>query len=228
MKLDFSIPAEHKPLVLPLIVLLVVVILSTTLTRSMVTKLLDARTAINEANEKNIMLKNKKEVLSSLKQNELVSNVNASVLAIPDEDPTLFGSSSIRDLALKENIQVKELESASGNTNQSKLKTVSLTFDLQGPLPNILSFLRRLQKSAPLIQISDIRMDGSNDNVSLKLGLSAFWSKLPDKLPPADQSFENITNAEKEVLKQLSQLEKKSSEALTPLSPEGRENPFTQ
>lgn len=226
----YSSPAVRAfaPFAIPAAVFLVVLVLSLTIGRTTVGSILDATRSIEELKKDASVLAAKKQLLSALDSEQLASDAQVVVLAVPDKEAMLPVLASIRSLAFEQNVQIAEIE-ASGSVESDKKDTkgATLTFQLEGQLPAVMSFLKKLQESAPLVRISKMKMAASGENISTDLDVLSFWSELPQTLPPAKASdFDPISEKEQEVLSQLKSLRQVSVDQLVPAFPEGRKNPF--
>lgn len=221
-----SIPRKYRVFVLPSLVLVVIVLLSATFGKIMVDDFLKKRDEIEVLTKKVAILSSKRDLLSSLNKDILARQAQVGLSAVPSENSTLLALASIRTLASLSGVSVEDFKVRESETKGAS--EVGFDFSFKGPFDGILFFLKRLRSLAPLTKITGIEITASGFGANLEVGLISVWSVLAEELPLVDTPVDNLSSAESELLKTLESLtSSRGASGVTPLSPEGRANPFT-
>ena len=228
--INFSLKQyQYKPFLFPVVTFLTVVILSSTLGKFLFDQIIKNRSQISELRVKNSILEKKIEILSSSTDDQLSLYLQASVRAIPPENPGLLALSTVRSLAAERGISISNLKLAlSGPAfGSSKTKTVGIDFDIISDTAIAFGFLEAIKSSAPLMRVTEanFNISGTISNVSLKV--SAPWETVPDKLGSVDSPIEDLTASDKEVLANLSSLHVPLGNQIISPPASGRSNPFS-
>lgn len=221
--------AAYRPVIGPLLVLLVIFVLSFTLGRALWTRVLETRDELKSAQARRQVLEEKVLSLQGLSEQSLRDRFRQATLAIPGEDPTLFALATIRELATEQNLAVNNLRiiTREGSGEEFKgVKAVELRFDLEGGLLPTLAFLSNLRESAPLMRVTEVRFVVSGVASLANLKVLSVWGPLPESIGKLDTPVELLSSAETELLERLAELRKPEIGEIVPSPPQGRENPF--
>lgn len=228
IKLDLT-RQLYKPFLFPIAAFLIVVILTGTLGKFLLDQILKNRNEISELQAKNSILEKKKEILSSSTDDQLSQYLQASIRAIPPENPGLLALSTIRSLAAERGISTSNLKLtlAGPAFADSKAKTVGIDFDITADTGIAFGFLEAIKSSTPLMRVTEtsFNINGTTSTVSLKV--AAPWETVPDKLGAVDSPIEDLSEADKEVLTNLSSLHVPQSNQIISPPAQGRTNPFS-
>lgn len=226
MNLSF-VPHKYRPIVLPGLVLLVMLILTVTVGKAMVVKVLDSRTQIDELGRKNQALEAKKNILEEVGKTDLKGQVEAAVMAVPDDGSSLPALATLRGLAVKRNLGVVSARVNDKSTKANKgTNLADVIISLQGNLVDTLQFLNDVKKSSPLMKISTVDIALKESSASLNLVVSSVWGPLPKAVGGVDEPIEGLRTAEQEVVAKLKALERPTEARFNILGPQGRNNPF--
>lgn len=108
----------------------------------------------------------------------------------------------------------------------SGLITISVTFDLQGPLPQILDFVNLIKAISPNVWIDKTELNFVGENLQATINTTSYWSPFPTKIPPLTEPITALGSAEKEILSKVSSFSRPSFVSLTPEVPRENLNPF--
>lgn len=225
---EYDLKSRIKPFVLPLSIFVVVAILSATFGKYLVVNIFATRETIAQAKQENSNLLAKKNKLASLDKSLLVRQVKASVLAVPAESSGLTALASVRAQAFEKNVQITGIKVSETDAAKKLGKEVGLEFELSGSLPDIISLVNSLGKSAPIMRFTKIKMTGGETgHLSTDLDVKTFWVELPRTLPPASSVLAALTKKDEELLNEMENLRSAALTNIVPASASARENPFT-
>lgn len=222
-----QIPAQYRPYLLPLIVVVVIIALSATLGRYMVSNILDTRTKIESLNAENKSLQAKVQVLSTVDQTKLSGELDKVVQALPAKPSTLPALSSLRSFAFQRNLDVSSFNVKDGSIAKSPTKIVEIDLTVVGSQENVVAFLADVKSAAPLMQISNADITNANDTTRANLIVFSYWGPLPTTLGKSDTPIDALKPSEQDRLNDLQNLKSATGGALIPSSPQGKDNPFT-
>jgi hypothetical protein len=221
-----EIPSKYKAFLPPVAVFLVIVLLSATFARSMVSSLVSTLTRIDEAKQEKAVLETKLEKLRAVDVNVLSQQAQVSLSAIPSSNSSLSALSTIRTQAFEKNVRIIGLKVEEREASAKGAREISYKFELEGSLQDILGLLESLQKTAPLTKLTRARILSTGTGMSASLDLLSFWSQLPGSLPPANAAIENLSGAEQQLIKQIEALAVRPNQTIVPATPSGKANPF--
>lgn len=218
---------QYKPLWVPVVVILLVIVLSLTLGRVLLGRVIQENRAIEEARQRQEGLSKKLDTLGNLNQEELQARLKAATTAVPSESPSLFAISALRKLATNRNLTINNLRfQAREETKKGALQSISITFDVDGGLLPSVFFLNDLRSSAPIVRVTRVKFNVSGSSALVNLQITAPWSALPTQLGRVDEPIQNLTSEEEEVLGRLEALRRPEISQVVPAPPQGRDNPF--
>lgn len=222
-----QVPTRYKNFTLPLITLLILLLLTVTLGRAIVGRLLGTRASIAQLQKEGELLVVKLDALSALGQDELARTSQSAVAAIPSESSTLFALAAIRELALSRGLDVSNLRVAEiPDLEKGGVKAVELNFDTQGGFFQTLGFLNDLGGSAPLMRVSKAKFSVSASSSLTKFTVVSAWGSLPKTVGKVTDPLQTLTSSEQEVLGRLTSLRRLSGVQTEAAPPQGRTNPF--
>lgn len=215
--------ARYKPLLLPFAVIAVIFVLTLTLGRLMFDHLDTVRANIGTLNQNNEILTGKEELLAALSKEDLSTQAQNSLNAVPGESPALFALSTVRETAQARGLTVSDVRVSTGSgTNQIEL---SITFE-GGIIPTLL-FIADTRGATPLMRVSKLEFGGKDEILpKARLTVVASWAPVPSSLGSSDTPLEGLTSADAEVLTKLNQLKSPAGGVFTPQTGTGRQNPF--
>ncbi len=178
-----------------------------------------------KANKSENILKSKLDIIS-LNQASALEDVNYASSFFPGENPALLVLYQLRASAaamglLLSNFKVNpEAKDANGF-----LKT-SISFDVEGPLDLILSFVNSTKKMAPNIWIEKTELNFTGDVLQATISTKSYWSPFPAKIPALTEPITSLDASEKEIIQKVSGFNLPPFVSLTPEAPRENLNPF--
>lgn len=225
--ININLPRKYKPLLFPLGV--IVVILASTFTVGMTAfdKLQEVRSKINNFEQSNKNLEEKRDYLATLSQDELSKQSEVATSAIPAEESTMLLLASLKSLANSSNVSVSDFNLAPGDRKASSARPIKIGVSISGSLTSTLSFIDSLKSSYPLMRISKLGFTVSQNKVRSDFSIDSYWSPLPTTISSTDTPLQNLRSSDQQLLTRLGELKKPASLTYTVLQPQGRENPFS-
>lgn len=155
-------------------------------------------------------------------------NDNFLEIAIPEKNASLFFVSLIKLLASEEGLSVANLEASAGSEATGGISRSSISFDVEGSIDGVESFIDKINSSLPVSSISTVDTTLSGDFVRATLAISVFSAALPEKIPAITAPVNDLTQDEKQLLQSLGDYNVPSFSNPAVSVGGGRENPFTQ
>jgi len=223
LKFDFS---SIKLFYLPILTVLVVVSLSLSLGKILVSQINEKRANISNLDKSNTALAEKLNLLSSLDEDLLAKQAKEALSAVPSQDSSLNALSTIRNLALTNSLFLSDLEFINVDKKGTGPQTAKLSFDTQGGLFQALELLDQLSRHIPVMAVPTIRLTVSGGSALARFEVASLWAPLPDTLGDVDAPIEVLNSREQDILGQLRKLEKTGVSDVEAAPPQGRQNPF--
>lgn len=202
---------------------------------------------VNETAKSVATLRQKNAILDSLDENDLRQQLLTVVSAIPSDKsiPSIF--LTIDQLASNNNVSISDMninspgslatEAAKRQTTEEKVLGTSLlpfTISVSGQLTGMQSFFAKVSSVRRLVKLRNFDVSFAHEvsspsgNISVKMGLYAFYAPLPALNPQAEQTLPTLTSDEYGVLAQLNGypwLSQSTNFEMT--TNDGNRNPFT-
>ncbi len=210
---------------LPTLGLLGVLILSIYLLYSFgLSTLYTERDKLAQTKKDHSVLTEKQQVLSGLSQN-ILPQADASLIAVPGQNPSLLVVSQIKSLANQNSLTIKDISVSSPNS-QGDLNSVGLTLSLEGQTGEIINFINGLKSLAPLVFLNALKITNANQISDASVNIVSYSSDLPKKITSLTEPLISLTDDENKILNRLSSLIAPSQVQLAPTEPTTRDNPF--
>jgi len=210
----------------PVGLLLLLVILSVFAFRFGFAKISEQRQNVSTARQNESVLSQKESILKDI-QSGVPSYVKAVAAALPEKNPSLSMVSQIRILSSEKGLSLGNIkvgsEIAAGGASISE---VDVTFGIEGPAAEIVSFLAAVKELAPVSTIEKAKINRSSIGTRADITLRVYKSEFPQKLPSLTEPARALTDDEKTTLTKLSALRLPIFTDLTPQGGGVRENPF--
>lgn len=181
-------------------------------------------------------LERKSQLLQSLDEAEVSQRVIKLEEVFPSEKPVLNLIASLIELARENEVAFSGVELRPGRISQTersskggskekevKLQDFAISFNIEGVLINITSFITRLEKTAPLMKIETIGL--SLEGPKASLGVRVYYQSLPESLGTIDQPVPLLSQEEKSVLEEISDYRR--AEVIQATAPVGKEDLFS-
>jgi len=170
-------------------------------------------------------LKSKLDILSA-SQVSVTTDANYAVSFLPGENPALLVLYQLRSSAVKNGLLLSNFKVGSEAKDAGGFMKVSVSFDLQGPLPQILDFVNSVKSIAPNVWIEKTELNFTGETLQATIDTTSYWSPFPTKIPPLTEPTTSLDSGEKETLARVSSFSQPSFVSLTPGAPRENLNPF--
>ena len=171
------------------------------------------------------ILKSKLDTLS-LNEASVATDTNYAVSFFPGENPALSVLYQLRASAVKSGLLFSNFKVGSEMKDASGFMTVSISFDVEGPLAQILDFVGSLKAISPNVWINKTDLNFAGDSLKAGISSKSYWSSFPAKIPALTEPITSLDNSEKETLARVSSLSQPSFVTLTSGVPRENLNPF--
>lgn len=173
--------------------------------------------------------------LEGLDQVELSEKAEITAKSLPSEKDLPLLLSVLKNLAAKNNLELRSLEvdpgeiaTASAKEKEEKLPFLSFEIVVGGQMSDFKEFLTQVAQAIPLMRTENINLEVEEMGGSLKADL---FLGSPYLFPPAtlglpEKPLAQITSEEEEVYHELSQFDFSLVEEELPSVPAGKENLF--
>ena len=169
-------------------------------------------------------LRLKSELLATI-ETEAQSQAQLLSFALPSQNASFMALSQIRLLAGTNLILITNLKIGS-ETKDGAISSADLSFDAEGALPSILTFLEDLNTVAPLISLGKVQINQTPSVARATLAVKAYWAELPKAIPKITEPIKDLTNEEKEIVVKILGLTPPEFVLLDPQGPRENLNPF--
>jgi hypothetical protein len=220
-----NVPFIIKIAAKPLLVLALLAILSLTGFSKAFSEIGSLKEQQAKAVKSENILKSKLDTLS-INEASVSTDANHAVSFLPGENPALLVLYQLRAGAVNSGLILSDLKVGSGIQDPNGFMRVSISFDVEGPLMQILDFISSSKVMAPNIWVERTDLEFSGDVVRASIDTKSFWVPFPTKMPPLTEPVTSLDASEKEVLTKISGFSKPSFVSLTPGIPRENLNPF--
>lgn len=224
MRKIFSI-WKFKFLAVPTAILAVLLVLLVFVLKFGISKITVLKASLREAQKKESILRQKQDFLTRL-DSGVLSQTNSVVAALPDTNSSLSALYQIKTLALNTAVNPTNFKVGAETKEKSSLSKVDITFEVEGEIGNLVSFLSSLKTIAPLLTINRIDLSLADSRALATVRVSSYWSEFPTELPPLTEPLREMTSDESETLAQVLLLTPPPFVQLSASAPVEREDPF--
>lgn len=209
---------------------LVIVLLLGIVLKVGIAKISDQRRTLAEINERQALLLKKEKTLSQARNDLIGIFYGPAGIALPATNPVLVSLSEVKRLLSFYLLPLENYNiNVGGGIQQEGTETVGATaikLVILGPLDAVLSFLREVESIAPLSVVDSLNFSSEENLLTADVVIHSFWSPFGGKKSRSGSSFQEITEAEKEVLVKLGDLRRPELSDLAPTGPFQRKSPF--
>lgn len=233
---DMYLPPNVRTLLLPVASVLILVFLSTLVLKTAFSKVNLSSLRMQKLQKDEQVYKQKQVFLQEIKEQTL-SQSDAALTALPEDNPALIGMSQLKNLAESTQVILKEIALGSEDKTSGEIEGVLLSFDATGTFENILKFLRTIQGAAPIARLDTVKISQQSESISaIRASLKVYWSSFPGQIPAINEPIKQLTSSEQEVLVRLMELKPPPFFPATPATslpsaqpqvPSTRKNPFS-
>ena len=174
--------------------------------------------------KKEKILVQKAEILSRVEA-EAQAQAEVASFALPSQNSSFVVISQLKTLAAS-NLLILTNIRVGGETKDGNISVADISFDLEGPLPSIFTFLQGLSKVAPLTISDKVQINQAGEVARANVRAKAFWAAFPETLPALSEPANDLTKEEKEILVEVLTLNPPEFEFLEAQPPRENVNPF--
>lgn len=208
--------------------LIVVLVLGVFVVKSTLAKIDDQSVLIKKFQKENNTLSQKVKILSAVSV-DTSTQVNAVTIALPDSNSSLAVVSQLKDIALTSGLKLGNLKAGSEVKDTSGLSRADISFEVEGPKPQIVDYLNTLPTIAPITIVDKVELIEVDQISRATVTVKAFWTAFPKTLPALNDTLSDLTEKETEILTEVSELKQPQfSSGVGEAVDNGRVDPFTQ
>ena len=212
----------------PIIVIIMVISLSVVVFKNAYSQVRVKLRQYNEAKQSEVALNEKLNILREVRVGVL-DQADATLIALPSENPAALIVSNLRTSASEKVITIKELKIV-GLREDEDIKNMEIKVSTENQeFPSFVSFLKDLVNSAPIQSVKSLEVQKRSigDNLfSGELEINVYWANLPITLPELTLPIQELTSDQQLVLVKMQSLKKPVFTTLPPQVPKERPNPF--
>ncbi len=220
-----NIPFILKIAVKPLLVLTLLIVVSLIGFSRAFYEIGSLREESAAAEKSENVLKSKLDVLSE-SQTMATTDANYAVSFLPGENPALLVLYQLRASAASSGLLFSNFKVGSEMKEAGDFMKVSVSFDLQGPLQQVLDFVNSIKAISPNVWIEKTELSFVGETLQATLNTTSYWSPYPAKIPPLTEPITALNSAEKEILSKIGSYNLPPFVSLTPVAPRENLNPF--
>ncbi|KKQ83565.1 MAG: hypothetical protein UT06_C0020G0028 [Candidatus Woesebacteria bacterium GW2011_GWA1_38_8] len=158
-----------------------------------------------------------------LLDNEIQKDTKSLRLAFPDEDPSLYAYTEIKELGRLNSIIFDSVTFSLGGGDKDSVALGNIGLDFSGNKDDVFSFI----PIAGLGPISIGEFVELEETMKIGTSVEVYYSPLPKALPSSEKVINSLTPEEKEIYNYLTNLEVLVNTELTPSGAVNEEvNPF--
>jgi len=220
-----NIPFSLKIAVKPLLILVLLIAVSIIGLSKAFYEIGSLKEGLSEASKSENILKSKLDVLSTNETN-VATDANHAVLFLPGENPALLVLYQLRSNIVKSELFPSKLKVGPEVKDTGGFMTVSISFDIEGPLQKVLDFVNSIKSIAPNVWIEKTELDFTGDILRASIDTKSYWSPFPAKIPALVEPITALDASEKEIISNVSGFSLPPFVSLTPGTPRENTNPF--
>lgn len=172
------------------------------------------------------ILKSKLDILSTNEVN-VEADANYAASFLPGENPALLSLYQLRSTAVANGLFLSSLKVGTGSEDSaSGFTKVSISFDTEGSIQQILNFINSTKTIAPNIWIEKTDLNFLGDSLQASIYTKSYSSPFPKKIPALTEAISALDASEKEVLSKISSFSRPSFVSLISTPPRENVNPF--
>ena len=154
-----------------------------------------------------------------LLDNEIQKDTRSLRIAFPDEDPSLYAYTEIKELGRQNSIIFESVTFSSSGGNMDSISSGNIGLNFSGNKDDVFNFISKLTKIVPIAGLGSISIGEFVElEETMKIGTSVevYYSSLPKALPSSEKVINTLTPEEKEIYNYLTGLEVLVNTELTP------------
>jgi len=191
-----------------------------------ISKVQDLRGQISKAQSDNTILTQKVSLLQNI-SGTIGNAPSAAAVALPDGNPALAVISQLKNLAAANIISISNIKGGAASDDVTGLGRSNVTFDLDGTIDQIITFLQSVSTIAPITLVDKVKISESGGIAKASISVKSFWAPLPKTLPSTNTQISDLTPDEQAILLKISSLVQPSFSQVPGAEVGGRTDPFT-
>ncbi|MBI4153450.1 type 4a pilus biogenesis protein PilO [Candidatus Woesebacteria bacterium] len=216
--------ANVSAILIPSVYFLLSILLFVFGARTGIKRISEQRNALNEARKSQAVLEQKESLLKQI-ETEISSQVDVLANVLPEGNPALIMISQVKNLAAVSGITITMFKTGA-QTDTGAVSFVNLSFDAEGELVSLISFLNTMKILAPLSTIEKVKINQQAGAASANISARIYFAEYPTKLPSLTEAVNELSAEEQGLLDTLSGLTLPVFTTLSPQGPSIRESPF--
>jgi len=194
--------ASIKVLSVPLVTILVTIILFVTAINVFGPKIPAKLTEIRGTQATIQNLNNRINVLRTFDADVSRDRSDVTYLVLPDINPAGVALAQVKRLLVANGLTAfSDVEFSGGAPSTGGIESVEIKFSFSSDtIQKVASFLRALEKTAPLITVTDIDLSNDSEGIGVSVLALIYWSELPKTLPDLTMPVSGLTTEERATL----------------------------
>lgn len=156
---------------------------------------------------------------------DLQKGQNFIDVVLPASNSPLYFINQIRTQVDSRQLILTNIRTGS-TIEEGSLSKSGVSFDVEGPVDQISSFIDDLSLVLPLSNIDKVKTSFSGDLAKSSLTINVYSSEMPKKIPPITSPITELTSEEKEILTELTGYTLPNFVKPKATTPTTREDPF--
>lgn len=212
----------------PSLYFLIIIVLFGTVIKVGLSKISEQRNTLADIKAKEAILADKEKELSRAKSEIVGIFYDPVSIALPEENPVLLSFSQVKLLLDFYLLPLDEYSVRVGAEGEDKIVVNASSFNLSvvGNLDQIISFLKEVENTSPLMSVSKLSFSPEGDVILAEITINSFWSPFAAKIQ-TDSPLQKITDSERNLLIDLGNFKKPAIPNPSPNGPFQRDNPFS-
>jgi hypothetical protein len=226
MKISFKYIALIKPLLF-FGFIMILLVFSVSLVYSNTQRLF---TKIEAAKADRFLLEERLAVLRDTEPDLGTNIAQTAVGVLPSENPSLLVISQIRKLATENSVTLDNVTLNARQIEGEEYPSVEINFKAKGAYSGVSKLIESLANYAPLMNLSQLKMSGIQNEIEAQVSVQSFWTPFPTKLPALSEQITGLSNEERSLMDKLTNFKKADVFEVSSLKPqetEEREDPFS-
>lgn len=167
-----------------------------------------------------------KSKLNILSESDESINTNYAVSFLPGENTSLSALYQLRSNAFQNGLIITNFRVGSETKESSDFMKVAISFDIEGPLPQILNFINLTKMFSPNIWIEKTELEFAGEAIRAKVYTKSYWAPFPTKIPALTDPITELSAKDKEILSTVIDYLQPPFASITPGIPGENINPF--
>lgn len=220
-----NMPFSLKIAVKPLLILVLLISVSVIGLSKAFYKIGSLKEGLSDARKSENVLKSKLDILSG-NVASVATDANHAASFLPGENPALLVLYQLRSNIVKSELFPSKLNVGPEVKDPGGFMTVSISFDVEGPLQKVLDFVNSIRSTAPNVWIEKTEIDFTGDILQASIDTKSYWSPFPTKIPALTEPITSLDDSEKEIIRNVSGFSLPPFVTLTPEAPRENLTPF--